>query len=110
MLETLDSDPNVRRYTYEPHFRIPYIYYGKEHIYTPDILVKYFSGKRVIAEVKNIVEMGSPLVDERNYAKFKAADLFAREIGMEFMIIVYDEFKKQDWSFKRFCDYTGQKI
>ena len=57
-------------------------------------------------EIKNIMEIGS-FKDDENYAKFEAADDFARgSEEREFMIWIYDNYKKQEWSFKKFSEST----
>jgi len=95
-LELLDADSRVIQYRYEPRNRISYQHYGGDHLYTPDIEVRYVDGERVLIEVKNILEMSEPIKIGENRAKFEAADVFAKRCGMHFVIWVYDNFNKQE--------------
>jgi hypothetical protein len=109
-LERLDSDSSVIRYKYEP-YSIPYDCNNREDIYKPDGLVEYTDGKKILIEIKTKAEMSlskDVMKYKENYGKFKAADLFAKERGIEFMIWVYDKWKVEVWSFEKFCQYTSQ--
>lgn len=64
----LDFDSTVKKYKIEP-VRIPYITGDTQRIYTPDILVTYKSGNRVLIEVKSILDVNN----SENLIKYNAA-------------------------------------
>ena len=62
---------------------IRYWWKSTSHRYTPDVLIEYPDGYKVIEEIKpsNMVD------DERNQAKFKAAKRYCKKHGYKFCII-----------------------
>jgi hypothetical protein len=90
-LTYLDQDEKVVEYGYET-LQIPYYFVDSNLTYTPDLLVTYLDGKKVIVEIKTKGEIDSQ--NEQNYEKFKSADLYAKEHGLEFIIWIYDYTKE----------------
>jgi len=64
---------------------IPYISPkdNKPHRYFPDIFIKFKDGRKVIIEIKPKSENNNPV----NLAKWEAADLYAKQIGAEFIVM-----------------------
>jgi len=81
LLSALDDDDEVYGYEIEP-FKIPYWAGNKRCFYTPDLLVRYRGGRKVIVEVKSEWDMGEPL----NQAKFKAIEQYTNENGYGFEV------------------------
>ncbi|GAW93980.1 WYL domain-containing protein [Calderihabitans maritimus] len=79
--EKLDNDDEVLAYEVEP-FKIRYYAGSKVRYYIPDLLVTYRDGRRVIAEIKTLSEVRL----EKNQAKFKAIEQYAKEHGYEFEV------------------------
>jgi len=50
-VHVLDEDPNVVEFLYEC-VKIPYLWQGRQHVTTPDFLVRYVSGEVALIEVK----------------------------------------------------------
>jgi hypothetical protein len=75
----IESSPLVKRFVYEP-FGIPYVWKGKDRNYYPDFLVELKTGEKFVVEIKG---------RERkvDLAKFRAAERYCRNHGMEFAII-----------------------
>ena len=111
-LKRLDSDLNVMRYKYEP-YSIHYNYNGIaiEDNYKPDVWVEYMDGRKTLIEIKTRAEMSIPRNEdtyEKNYAKFRAADLFAKQREIGFIIWVYYKWEIEVWSFNDFCQKAGR--
>lgn len=81
ILFALDDDDEVYGYEIEP-FKIPYWAGNERCFYTPDLLVRYRGGRKVIVEVKSEKDIKEPL----NQAKFKAIDQYANENGYSFEV------------------------
>ena len=83
MMERLDADPTVRKWT--KHHRISISWVDSRHhrhTYRPDFLVEYIDGAKALIEVK-----GAGLVDsEAVQRKRKAAELWCHRRGMEYSI------------------------
>lgn len=70
----LDQDPNVLSYEYES-INIRYAIAGKYRTYTPDFLILYKDGKKVIVEVKR----ADKLTDRKVIAKATATRKWLKE-------------------------------
>ncbi len=70
----LDQDPNVLSYEYES-INIRYAVAGKYRTYTPDFLILYKDGKKVIVEVKR----ADKLTDRKVIAKATATRKWLKE-------------------------------
>jgi hypothetical protein len=70
----LDQDPNVLSYEYES-INIRYAVAGKYRTYTPDFLILYKDGKKVIVEVKR----SDKLTDRKVIAKATATRKWLKE-------------------------------
>jgi hypothetical protein len=81
ILTALDNNDKVYGYEIEP-FKIPYWAGNKRRFYTPDLLVRYKNGRKVIVEVKSEGDINEPL----NQAKFKAIEQYANEKGYGFEV------------------------
>ncbi len=81
ILSALDNDDEVYGYEIEP-FKIPYWAGNKRRFYTPDLLVRYRGGRKVIVEIKSEWDLKEPL----NQAKFKAIEQYANENGYGFEV------------------------
>ena len=79
--EIIDNDPIVDSYIPQP-FSIEYNYKGTQRTYTPDILIYYKDGKKVIVEVKPKLLLEKPI----NKAKFEALGNFCRQKNFDFEI------------------------
>jgi len=85
----LKADQKVDKYFYEPlliPYNSPFERGPKILNYKPDIIVRYTDTKRVIIEVKSILENWN----SETLAKFKAADDYAKCNGYNFKVWVYD--------------------
>lgn len=82
----LDQDPEVLSYEYES-LNIRYAVAGKYRTYTPDFLVLYKSGKKVIVEVKR----ADKLTDRKVIAKATATRKWLRENKL-------DDYDYQFWT------------
>ena len=78
-MQQLDADETVQSWTKT----VPFIKYGDGRHYIPDILVKYFDGRRVLEEVKPSSQHSYP----ENIAKWQAANAYATQNGLEFKIV-----------------------
>lgn len=85
--KALDVNPEVIRYEYES-LQIPYLMGGKQHTYTPDLLIAYKSGKKVIAEIKR----ADKLTDRKVIAKATAVRQWLRDNGLA------GEYEYQFWT------------
>lgn len=70
----LDQDPNVLSYEYES-INIRYAIAGRYRTYTPDFLILYKDGKKVIAEIKR----ADKLTDRKVIAKAVATRKWLKE-------------------------------
>ena len=82
----LDQDPDVLSYEYES-LTIRYAIAGRYRDYTPDFLVLYKSGKKVIVEVKR----ADKLTDRKVIAKATATRKWLRENKL-------DDYDYQFWT------------
>jgi len=76
-LKKAETDPTIRAFVYEP-FRIPYIWMGKFHSYTPDLLNLYVDGTIEIVEIKPRSMM---MAFNRNQIKFITLKQYCKEKG-----------------------------
>ena len=74
--QLLDSAGMVAKFKYEP-FRIPYTYYGKQHMYFPDFWIKLKDGREFVIELKGVVTA-------KDRSKFRAAVQWCTARGMDF--------------------------
>ena len=89
----LDSLVEVHAFAAEP-FKIPYIFKGETHEYTPDILVSFMDGRKEVWEVKPANQTNLPV----NKAKWAAAECACTLRGWKFLVITeqsIDKLKKQ---------------
>lgn len=89
MFQCLDLWDDVVAYEAEP-FKIPYLYEGAAHNYTPDIFVHFVDGRKEVWEIKP--EGQTKL--ERNKAKWHAARDACANRGWEFEVITETEIEK----------------
>lgn len=82
----LDQDPNVLSYEYES-INIRYAVAGKYRTYTPDFLILYKDGKKVIVEVKR----ADKLTDRKVIAKATATRKWLKENKL-------DDYEYQFWT------------
>ena len=82
----LDQDPEVLSYEYESII-IRYAVSGKYHSYTPDFLVVYKGGKKVVVEVKR----ADKLMDRKVVAKATATRKWLKENKL-------DDYEYQFWT------------
>jgi hypothetical protein len=87
--ELLDSDHDVLAYEAEP-FKIPYVWKGEPHTYTPDILVRFVSG---ICELWEIKPADQTALDQ-NTAKWDSAERTCIARGWKFVVITEQEINK----------------
>jgi len=84
MMLRLETDPYVRKWMKRHGIVIPWID-GQKHQrkYSPDFLVEYDDGRRVIIEVKDPSRMDSPDI----LRKRKSAEIWCRQRGMEYVMM-----------------------
>lgn len=82
----LDKNPDVVSYEYES-FQIRYAVAGKYRNYTPDFLITYKNGKKIIVEVKR----QDKLTDRKVIAKATATRKWLKENKM-------DDYEYQFWT------------
>jgi hypothetical protein len=80
--ECLDSLKDVHAFAAEP-FKIPYIYKGEVHEYTPDILVSFIDGRKELWEIKPSNQTSL----EKNQDKWVAAKSACESRGWTFEVI-----------------------
>ncbi len=81
----LDCDEDVVRFEYEP-FEIEYEFGGIKRFYNPDFLVWYIDHVELVE-----VKPKRFLNEERNPAKFTAAERFCLDKGIDFVVVTEDE-------------------
>lgn len=84
VFECLEVLPEVEAYIVEP-FKIPYIWDGSVHEYTPDLIITYRDGHKELWEIKP----ASQTLLEQNQCKWKAASQACLTRGWKF--VVYTE-------------------
>ena len=84
MMERLELDSTVKRWIKRHGISIPWID-GQKHQrkYSPDFLVEYEDGRRVIIEVKDPSRMDSPDI----LRKRKSAEIWCKQRGMEYVMM-----------------------
>lgn len=87
MMERLESDPHVVKWMKRHGITIPWID-GQKHQrrYSPDFLVEYEDGRKAIIEVKD----PSRLDSNDLHRKRKAAEIWCKQRGMEFVVATID--------------------
>jgi dCMP deaminase len=88
-MKQLDMDKNVKEWS-KNRIKIKYIGEdGREHIYTPDLLVKYENGTSIVEEIKG-------RMTTRDVLKMEAAIPFLKKMNIEYKIIqkndIYDDY------------------
>ena len=84
VVEQLDTSPIIQSFQSEP-YAVPYEFEGRARSYIPDLEVEFVGGEKQLIEIKPKVLKQEP----QNLVKFRAADRYAREHGMRF--VVWDE-------------------
>ena len=85
MMERLEADPAVRKWTKRHGISIPWIdARHQRHAYHPDFLVEYVDGSLAIIEVKGGDRVDSDAVRRKQ----QAADLWCKRRGMTYKIVV----------------------
>ena len=82
--ECLDLLPEVVAFGEEP-FKIPYIWKGEEHTYTPDLVINFVDGHKEVWEIKP----ANQTTLDQNRAKWAAAETMCQSRGWQF--VVYTE-------------------
>jgi hypothetical protein len=82
VFECLDLLPEVESYIVEP-FKIPYIWEGTVHEYTPDLIITFRDGHKELWEIKP----ASQTLLEQNQCKRKAAETACLTRGWKFLFI-----------------------
>lgn len=84
MMLRLDGDPMVKRWMKRHGITIPWID-GQKHQrkYVPDFLVEYEDGKKTLIEVKDPSRLDSDDVQRKR----KAAELWCKQRGMEYILV-----------------------
>lgn len=83
MMEFLDGDPEVAIWQKRHGITIPWIdAQGRRHAYSPDFLVQYADGRKVVIEVKNPELIESSQVRR----KAEAAKRWCERRGMDYEI------------------------
>jgi hypothetical protein len=85
MFQLLDAAEDVITYCEQP-VRIPYRFYGRQHMYFPDVLVDFRDGRRLLIEVKASID---EFAVDRNVAKFEAAAQYCRAKGWGFVAVTH---------------------
>ena len=85
----LDVLVEVHAFAAEP-FKIPYIFNGETHHYTPDILVSFTNGNKEVWEIKPANQTNLPV----NKAKWTAAEVACKLRGWNFKVITEQEIQK----------------
>lgn len=80
--ECLDQWNEVIAYETEP-FEIPYIHQGKQHKYTPDIIISFIDGRKECWEIKP----SSQTSYKKNKDKWYYANETCKSRGWEFIVI-----------------------
>lgn len=91
--ELLDNWVEVIAFAAEP-FKIPYVFEGKPHTYTPDIIVNFVDGHQELWEVKPENQTALPV----NKAKWKSAEAACLTRGWTFKVVteqVINQLKKK---------------
>ena len=81
VFECLDMYNEVEAFIAEP-FKIPYIWKGTVHEYTPDLLVTFFDGHKELWEIKPANQTNL----EQNQCKWKAAAAACEPRGWKFVV------------------------
>lgn len=83
MMAKLEGDPSVKKWMKRHGISIPWID-GQKHQrrYVPDFFVEYDYGSKVIIEVKDPSRLDSNDVQRKR----KAAEIWCRQRGMEYMM------------------------
>jgi hypothetical protein len=97
----LDTDPRVVRFQPEPYK----VYYrdaeGKDHSYTPDVLVHYVDVPcAVLAEIKWSRDLRTQHAE--NLVKFRAASAYAADNGNKFTIFTESRIENQEYRNRKF--------
>ena len=81
VFECLDVLPEIEAYIVEP-FKIPYIWDGTVHEYTPDLIVTFIDGHKELWEIKP----SNQTLLEQNQCKWKAAAAACLTRGWKFEV------------------------
>ena len=83
MMESLEKDPAVRKWTKRHGISITWIdRHRRRHSYRPDFLVEYMDGSKALIEVK-----GAHMVESDSVRrKREAAELWCQRRGMDYSI------------------------
>jgi hypothetical protein len=88
MMERLERDPHISKWMKRHGITIPWID-GQKHQrrYVPDFLVEYEDGRKVILEVKDPSRTDSSDVQRKR----KAAEIWCKQRGMEYVLMTLDK-------------------
>lgn len=87
MMKRLEDDPTVKKWTKRHGISIPWIDSQKhQRRYVPDFLVEYVDGRVALLEVKDPSRMDSDDVKRKR----KAAEMWCKQRGMEYVIATID--------------------
>ena len=86
----LDTDPRVVNFTRHP-CRVSYQWNGNQHLYLPDVLIKYDDGSKVLEEIKPLMLLERPHKGQaRLLAKVQAGKDYAASQGWGWRVFSYD--------------------
>jgi len=89
MMVRLESDPNVIKWMKRHGITIPWIDNQKhQRKYSPDFLVEYDDGKKVIIEVKDASRIDSNDV----MRKRKSAEIWCKQRNMEYLVMTIEKY------------------
>jgi hypothetical protein len=84
MMEKLDADPVVVKWMKRHGITIPWVDVQKHmRRYSPDFIVEYIDGRKVIIEVKDPSRVDSDEVKRKR----KSAEIWCKRRGMEYIIV-----------------------
>ncbi len=87
MMEKLDADPTVVKWMKRHGITIPWVDVQKHmRRYCPDFIVEYTDGHKVILEVKDPSRLDSDEVKRKR----KAAEMWCKRRGMEYVVMTID--------------------
>lgn len=83
MMERLDADPSVRKWTKRHGIAVPWVdSWRRRHAYRPDFLVEYADGSKALIEVKGANYVDSQAVQRKRMA----AERWCERRGMAYSI------------------------